>query len=1090
MMEPTLARRFPGFRTYRGRSLDGSGLRVRLDLTAHGLRATVEGGGGGAVLRPYRRGEREYYVSFREGDFPRDDKPFSCGTTGDAKTSIEAPAGPDAGTSDCQLRTYRLAVAITGAYATRTLGASAAGTAADEQILLSHLVSSVNQVNGWYERDASVRMVLVDATTSAFYYDEFADPYDDDSSGGLIDENTANLDAVIGAGDYDVGHVFGASGGGTGGVARLRSVCTPLKGEGATYSSAFGILQPRFLKVFAHELGHQFGAGHTQGGNCQRMPDSAMEPGSGSTIMSYVTSACDDQVQARPDYYFHAVSIAEMTAHVLATSCAAAAPQANRAPRVSAGVDRVVPAGTPLRLLATGVDDDGDALTYTWEQYDNEAADFIPPRPQNSRGPSFRSLPPSPSPARYLPNLPAVLAGQTPTFEVLPTATRTMTFRVTARDNSADQIGCTAWDELSVQTVSGAAFAVQSPSGAAVRWAVGTDQTVTWDVAGTNAAPVSCANVDILLSRDGGLTYPETLAQGVPNDGTATVSVPDAVTSEARVLVQCSDNIFFNVSPADFTVERVDPTFALGSDRSEAAVCAGATVRFDVNVESVLGFSEDVVLQVAGAPPGITATLQDNRLAAGSATELSIAAASTVPVGAYAVRVTGVAGATTRALDLAVLVASPTAAVAALAPASGAQVDPDLTFTWTAPSTASGYELEVARAADFADAALRVGTTDPTYTAGTAPGEALDPNTAYFWRVRATTACGRTDWSAPLAFRTTACFRAIAQDQPAFISASGTPTVRSTLSVGLPGEVSRLTRVSLRGTHTWMSDLVFTLVAPDGQRQARLADRECDSSDDFDVSFSDDAAQSIASAPCAPFGGGGTYRPREPLSVFAGIPMAGEWTLVVDDQAGADGGALESWSLEFCGSSVNPLPLTWGGFDARAGDGAIALSWQTTGERDNAGFDVERRAGHESDFVAIGRVDPTSGSGDVTAVNAYGYIDRAVVAGVSYYYRIRQRDLDGASSVTPVRSASLAADAGAGLRVQPNPTSGRFSVLLGEGAGAGATLRLYNASGALLRTFETAAAARVDVDELPSGLYLLRVEYADGRSAARKVVVE
>ena len=532
MMEPALAAKYPSIKTYYGYGKDNHSHRIRLDWTINGLNAMMQLSEGLAFLKPYSKGDTKHYLSYYERDLPINMEPFECGTVDEKPTepynSVETiKAG------DCQFRTYRLAIAVTGEYATLTLGASSNGTAADDAIVNAHIVTNINQINGWYERDISARFILISNLADIFYYNGSTDPYTNSDAIAMLTQNENNLDATIGSANYDLGHVMGNSGG-SGGVANLNSLCSPSKARGVTRASATGINQPRFLKVWSHEMGHQFGAGHTQGEQCQRSSASAMETGSGTTLMSYITSNCDNQVQSGPDYYFHAISIQQMAARMLNTSCAAILPSANTAPTVSAGPDVTVPSSTPLLLVATASDPENDSLTFTWEQFDNELAEAIPPLPTNTQGPGFRSLIPSVDNARYLPNLNVVIDGTTPTWEVLPSVARTMDFRVTVRDNSMNSISCTDEDDMTITTVAGGPFSVLSPS-SGVLWIEAQTHTVTWDVAGTDVAPVSCANVDILLSYDGGLTYPVTLASSVTNDGSADILVPSGISTTARV---------------------------------------------------------------------------------------------------------------------------------------------------------------------------------------------------------------------------------------------------------------------------------------------------------------------------------------------------------------------------------------------------------------------------------------------------------------------------------------------------------------------------------------------------------------------------
>ena len=198
-----------------------------------------------------------------------------------------------------------------------------------------------------------------------------------------------------------------------------------------------------------------------------------------------------------------------------------------------------------------GTDEDGDALTYCWEQFDNESS-TQPPVANSTVGPNFRSLNPVASPSRNFPSLTNLVAGTT-TWEVLPSVSRTMNFKVTARDNVMTG-GCTADDMMTVTfDANFGPFTVTSPN-TAVTWTPGNMETVTWNVANTTNAPVSCANVDILLSTDGGLTFPTALATNVTNDGSQDIQVPNNPTTTARIMVKCNGNIFFDISDANFTI--------------------------------------------------------------------------------------------------------------------------------------------------------------------------------------------------------------------------------------------------------------------------------------------------------------------------------------------------------------------------------------------------------------------------------------------------------------------------------------------------------------------------------------------------------
>jgi uncharacterized protein (TIGR03437 family) len=128
-----------------------------------------------------------------------------------------------------------------------------------------------------------------------------------------------------------------------------------------------------------------------------------------------------------------------------------------------------------------------------------------------------------------------------------------MTFRVTARDNHSGG-GAVNTGAMHVNVVSSSGpFAVTAP-GANTTWLAGSSQTISWNVANTSSAPINCASVRLLLSIDGGNSFPFTLASGVPNTGSAIINVPNTPTSSARVKVEAVGNIFFNISRPNFTI--------------------------------------------------------------------------------------------------------------------------------------------------------------------------------------------------------------------------------------------------------------------------------------------------------------------------------------------------------------------------------------------------------------------------------------------------------------------------------------------------------------------------------------------------------
>ncbi len=303
IMAPALAAEFPEIRTYSVQGVDEPAATGRLDLTPAGFHGMVFTPKGTVMIDPWSRTDADHAVAYFKRDLPRDDDHMRClfknaqARTGLAPRPADEGIQPSHGT---QLRTYRLALAATGEY-TAFFGGTVSGA-------MAGMTTTMNRVNGVYERDFAVRMVMVANNSSIVYTNAATDPYTNDDGFTMLDENQANLDTVIGSANYDIGHVFSTGGGG---VAELAAVCTAgHKAQGVTGSpSPTG--DGYDIDYVAHEMGHQFGGNNTfnsevgacGGGN--REPSAAYEPGSGSTIMAYA-GICDaddlqpDEVPQRP----------------------------------------------------------------------------------------------------------------------------------------------------------------------------------------------------------------------------------------------------------------------------------------------------------------------------------------------------------------------------------------------------------------------------------------------------------------------------------------------------------------------------------------------------------------------------------------------------------------------------------------------------------------------------------------------------------------------------------------------------------------------------------------------------------------------
>ncbi len=586
MMPADLAAKYPQIRTFTAEALHNRTITAKLDFTEYGFHAMIFDGENSSFIDPYDLyHDGLYMVHYNKDETKPVNERMQCLTkaSGEAQQA-EIPnmfAGKSTGrgtpvTGGYKVRTYRLALSADSWYCQAATAVSSPSIAQ----CLSALTTSMNRINGVFEREFSVTMVFVNkedtliwptATGSVNGTDPF---YSINSNGGsCITQNQKVCDTLIGNSNYDIGHVFTTAAGGV--TIDVGVVCSPLlKAQSATGQSA-PVGDGFDINYVAHEMGHEFGGDHTfndnMSGSClgNAVSTLAYEPGSGTTIMAYAGICAPDDLQPNSDAYFHTINLIQMGNFITGGGdvCPVRTPSLN----LPVGVDSfaanyTIPYLTPFELTAPiAHDSTSDTLTtYCWDQWNlgSYGLTFVH---MHQYGPIFRSFSPVSHPSwRTFPRMHHVINGiwddggyENNQGEKVPDSARYLTFRLAMRDIYAGN-GCflIPADTVHLDVINtGSGFTVSSQASPGTIYDGGTAQTITWNNAGTPAAPFNTPDVDIYMSIDGGNYWTYHIGT-FANNGSATITVPNPPVSvpNARFKVKGHGNVFFNINTVDFTV--------------------------------------------------------------------------------------------------------------------------------------------------------------------------------------------------------------------------------------------------------------------------------------------------------------------------------------------------------------------------------------------------------------------------------------------------------------------------------------------------------------------------------------------------------
>lgn len=603
ILSEELGKQYPGLMTYQAQQVNHPQNIGRFSISHLGLFGFFRYNNQWLLLSPRYQDETLEYVSYWYKDAPSNSK--AAALTADfllAEEQLEAPeVAQKLVTTGDTLRTYLLAISTTGEYSQKVGGTT--------PNVIAELMNLVNRINQVVLVDLALQFELVD-NQAIIFFDAANDPYTNSDAATDIEENQKVVDQAIGNQNYDIGHVLGTNGGG---LAYVGVVCNnEFKAQGYT-----GLNNPQgerfYIDLVAHELGHQLGAGHTfnatNASSCEqsaRSGDSAYEPGSGSTIMSYAGICASQNLQNNSDPYFHSISIQNIRNYVDSFSgrrCGVEAPIDNAIPQIQLSQNAyTIPAATPFVLNGSATDANSDLLTYSWEQFDNggtsgATASLSELNSDNGNNPLFRSFSPKDDAQRYFPKLSDVLSGQTTLGETYATTDRDMRFRLTARDNKG---GVNQQDLVITVTSTSQSFSIDTPD----EWQALFEQTVTWHVGDTLTPPINCANVDILLIANANNPIETIVQLRTPNDGQQNVRAPNMTSSAARLVLRCSDNVFYTVSDQVFAIIGVDPV--------APSIDSQNTITLSEDTQRQIDFADlNVTDPDSVYPEDFTLTLQD-----------------------------------------------------------------------------------------------------------------------------------------------------------------------------------------------------------------------------------------------------------------------------------------------------------------------------------------------------------------------------------------------------------------------------------------------------------------------------------------------
>ena len=908
VLSKTLQLKYPNIKTYTGFSSLRPEVRLRLTHTSKGISAWMHiENGPDFFIQPFK-GQKNLHFAYLKMN--RDSSnPLFCKTEAAVLKKQSWNTLSKNSVSNETITTFRIAIAGTGEYTT-FWGDNDDSNGSNSEDALEAVVSTINRINFIFERDLNLRLELV-SDAGLIYENPDTDPF----TGNFDSELQTTLDSVLGDEAYDVGHLFDY-GEPNGDAGCIGCVCVSgKKGQGYSTHPFKDIYGGPYrndyfdLDYAGHEIGHQFGAYHTYSFETEGTGYNA-EPGSGSTVMGYAGITGVDDLQQHGDSYFHYYSIKTILEYTSSLTCGTSEPIDLGAFTVSVGSDQWIPIGTPFELSIPQILEEEEAsYTYCWEQLDSAEITSSNFGPTNVLGALARSLPPTTSSSRMIPKLNRVLNNQllqenpglNAAWETLPLVGRTMNWGLSVRKQTPTYFQL-AQDALKITVVGEAGPFRIDTQNTPQTLKGGALEIIQWNTANTEQSPINADRVSVLLSLDGGATFPYVLAEDIPNSGQAVVRVPNEInTTTARIKIKPKNQIFFAINTSDFSIESRD--LVLNFEVFSKENCDQNELRYDFSFDKAVGFNKPFSLQIQELPEGINVQFSKTSYSSNDASGyLLLRGLNNLSAGDYLFDVQATIGSDTELFSFELKQRSSNFEQDLLLTPepleNGVSVSPLL--KWESNPNAESNRLQVSTDSDFNTLVL-----DSLVSTNQLKLNDLEPLTNYYWRIQAQNNCGIAPFSAYSSFVTSpiSCTTLAASNLPKnLVDATDNDdgATIATINITFDAPIQDL-NVLVDLTHTWLEDLSLYLETPEGKRYL-MSSSLGGSGDDYTQTYFDQEAIIAIEEGTPPFTG--SFRPVQDLSSLYGMSSKGLWKLVVLDQYKEDTGSLRAFELQLCAEGI------------------------------------------------------------------------------------------------------------------------------------------------------------------------------------------